>query len=128
MSDPWISNLASFHPAQDLQGEGSAPCGSPDMNIACLSESVEEFFILQTTSNTQTAVMRLSPGDATSSKKERHPNSDQTVLLIEGELEAELAGEVQKIGPGTSLIVPAGTPHRFVNRGGKLAIAFTVYA
>ena len=89
------------------------------MNIADLSQSVEEFFILQTTSNTQTAVMRLAPGDSTSSRMERHPHSDQTVLLIEGELEAELADEIQKIAPGTSLIVPAGRPHRFVNRSGK---------
>ena len=98
------------------------------MNLAHLSQSVEDFFILQTTPNTQTAVMRLGPGDSTSSKMESHPHSDQTVLLIEGELEAELDDEVQHIGPGVSLIVPAGTPHRFVNRGGKLAVAFTVYA
>jgi quercetin dioxygenase-like cupin family protein len=98
------------------------------MNVAYLSQPVEEFFILQTTTNTQTAVMRLALGDATSPKEERHPHSDQTVLLIEGELDAELAGEVQKVAPGTSLIVPAGTPHRFVNRSGKLAVAFTVYA
>lgn len=98
------------------------------MNLAHLSQSVEDFFVLQTTRNTQTAVMRLSPGAATSKRMETHSDSDQTVLLIEGELEAFVADGVKTIDAGTCLIVPAGTPHRFLNRSGQLAVAFTVYS
>ena len=63
------------------------------MNIADISESPEEFHLLETTGRTQTATMTLKPGAATSDELEVHPHSDQVVLILEGELVAEVGDE-----------------------------------
>lgn len=98
------------------------------MNIANIRESDAEFHILETTGRTQTATMRLKEGAATSDQLEAHPHSDQTVVVLEGEFEAEVGDESTTLRQGQSLIVPAGVKHRFRNGGSKPAFAFTVYA
>ena len=97
------------------------------MNIANIRESARDFHILQTTSRLQTATMLLQHGEETSDKLEVHPDSDQMVLLLEGELIAVVGAEKQPLGTGQSLIVPAGTPHRFYNATDATAVAITVY-
>ena len=98
------------------------------MNIADIRESSEDFHLLETTGRTQTATMTLKPGDSTSDKFESHPHSDQTVVVLDGELIAEVGDERETLRSGQSLIVPAGVKHRFVNDAKKTAFAFTVYA
>jgi mannose-6-phosphate isomerase-like protein (cupin superfamily) len=97
------------------------------MNIADIRASSEEFHLLETTGRTQTATMTLNPGAATSDKLEHHPHSDQVVLVLEGELAAEVGEERTLLKTGQSLIVPASVPHRFKNDGLRRAFAFTVY-
>jgi mannose-6-phosphate isomerase-like protein (cupin superfamily) len=97
------------------------------MNLAHIRESSRDFHLLQTTDRLQTATMLLKPGEATSDKLEVHDDSDQIVLLLEGRLLAILGGEQKIIEPGESIIVPAGTPHRFCNESDERAFAFTVY-
>jgi len=42
-----------------------------------------------------------------------HPHSDELFLVVEGELEIELAdGRLLRLGPWQSAVVPAGTVHR----------------
>ena len=98
------------------------------MNIANIRESSEEFHLLETTGRTQTATMTLRPGDATSDKMEAHPHSDQTVVMLQGQLVAEVGEECEVLKSGESLIIPAGVKHRFHNDADETAFAFTVYA
>ena len=88
----------------------------------------EWFKVLQTTPRTQTAVMKLGPGQATGDEAEAHKSSDQVLLLVEGELAAEIAGTRSRIKAGDVVVIPPRTKHRFVNRGGVPATAFSVYS
>jgi mannose-6-phosphate isomerase-like protein (cupin superfamily) len=97
------------------------------MNLSHIRESSREFHVLQTTGRLQTASILLRAGKATSDKPEIHEDSDQMVLVLEGRLLAIIGSERQTIEPGESVIVPAGTPHRFCNESGERAFAFTVY-
>src|SRR5436190_16799190 len=98
------------------------------MNIANIRESSEEFHLLETTGRTQTATITLGAGEATSEGFSMHPHSDQTVLVLNGEIEAEVGAELQTVHSGESVIIPAGVKHRFRNDGKQTAFAFTVYA
>lgn len=98
------------------------------MNLADIFQCREEFMILQTTRRTQTAMMRLAAGQASSDRMSVHPDSDQVVLLLEGRLIAEVGGEQRLLTPGNSLVIPAGTQHRLTNTGPKPVFAFTTYS
>lgn len=98
------------------------------MNLANLGQSSDFFEVLQTTDRSQTAVMTLGPGGASSGEPNIHPKSDQVVLLVEGELTAEIGGEKRRMRAGDIVIVPAGTPHKFTNSGSAEAKAFSTYA
>jgi mannose-6-phosphate isomerase-like protein (cupin superfamily) len=99
------------------------------MNVVDISGAWNDFKILQTTPRVQTAVMRLKAGEASGPEKESHESSDQVVLVMEGELTAQLADEDDRELPaGSSLIIPTDTPHRLVNRGKTQALVYTCYA
>lgn len=89
---------------------------------------LEKFFALQAQPCSQTGVIRLEKGGASSESPDCDSDRDQTVLLIEGELLVELGNAGQRIHPGTPLTVPAGVKHRFVNLGEQPALAFTVFS
>jgi mannose-6-phosphate isomerase-like protein (cupin superfamily) len=93
-----------------------------------LHAAQEWFEVLQTTDRSQTAVMNLAPGDSSGDDPESHPGSDQILLVVEGEVMAEIAEEKAKLRKGDVGIVPAGTPHRFANDSEKSASTFSVYA
>jgi quercetin dioxygenase-like cupin family protein len=59
------------------------------LNRANLRDAAEWFHVLQTTKVTQTAVMTLAPGQSTGDEAEAHAESEQTLLLIDGELRGE---------------------------------------
>ncbi|SRR5260221_11309820 len=98
------------------------------MNIANIRESSEDFHLLETTGRTQTATITLKPGEATSEGFSAHPHSDQTVVVLDGELVAEVGREHDVLRTGQSLIIPAGAKHRLRNEANETAFAFTVYA
>jgi mannose-6-phosphate isomerase-like protein (cupin superfamily) len=98
------------------------------MNITAIHQSAKDFQILETTGRTQTATMTLKPGEASGDGMNSHPHSDQTVLVLEGELVAEVGEERAVLQSGQSLIVPAGVKHRFTNKSKAKAFAFTLYA
>jgi mannose-6-phosphate isomerase-like protein (cupin superfamily) len=64
------------------------------MNVSNIYHAREWFEVLQTTNQSQTAVMRLEPGEPTGKEAESHKHSQQLLLLIEGELLADLDGEI----------------------------------
>lgn len=98
------------------------------MNLANLQQSAGSFTILQTTPLSQTAVIALPAGESTSEKPNVHEQSDQVMLILEGQCLAEIAGEQRQVNEGDIVIVPAGTPHKFTNSGSSLVRAFSTYA
>jgi mannose-6-phosphate isomerase-like protein (cupin superfamily) len=49
------------------------------------------------------------------------------LLVVEGEVRAEVEGEQRLLKAGDVCIVPAGTKHRFENAGRGRALTFNVY-
>lgn len=97
-----------------------------------ISENVHQFGdwfeIMTETSRSQVAMMRLDAGKASGDHPESHPRSDQILLVLEGEVEGEIAAERRVLKKGEFVLIAAGTPHRFVNKGPKTALTFNVYA
>jgi mannose-6-phosphate isomerase-like protein (cupin superfamily) len=98
------------------------------VNVSNIDSAKEWFEVLQTTERSQTAMMTLKPGDATSSKTEAHEKSDQVLLMLDGELNGEIGDERPSLKKGDVIVIRAGTKHRFVNRGSKSAVTFNVYS
>ena len=51
-----------------------------------------------------------------------HPDTEEAMVIVEGELEAVLGDEVVTLGPGDTVLAPAGVKHGFVNRSGAKAV------
>ena len=45
-----------------------------------------------------------------------HPDTEEAMVIVEGNLEAILGDEVVTLGPGDTVLAPAGVKHGFVNR------------
>lgn len=97
------------------------------MKVSRLDESTSEIHLLETTPRVQTATMLLRHGEESGPTPEAHEGSDQVVLVIQGQVEAEVGGESLTLFAGESLIVPAGTLHRFHNASREAVLVFTVY-
>jgi|SRR6266404_5134480 len=98
------------------------------MDVTNIEKAKDWFEVLQTAERSQTAMMTLAPGDATSDKAEAHAKSDQVLLILEGELAGEVGDRHPNLKKGDVIIIPAGVKHRFVNRARKPAITFNVYS
>jgi mannose-6-phosphate isomerase-like protein (cupin superfamily) len=98
------------------------------MKIARISERNGFFEVLETTRLSQSATMVLGPGESSSEELNTHPNSDQTLVVLQGKLTAEIGSEKGEIHPGDAVTVPAGTPHRFTNPGPGKTVSFSVYS
>jgi mannose-6-phosphate isomerase-like protein (cupin superfamily) len=99
------------------------------MNLANIRDGRGSFFkVLQTSRKTQTAMMTLAPGKSSGPRGNEHPKSEQTLLVLEGELLAEIGREKTTLRKGDAVIVPPGAEHRFINHGGSPAVTFNVYA
>jgi mannose-6-phosphate isomerase-like protein (cupin superfamily) len=72
--------------------------------------------------------MKLAPGQASGDEPEAHKASDQVLLLIEGELAAEIAGVRSGMKAGDVVVIPPRTKHRFTNPGNVPAFTFSVYS
>lgn len=48
-------------------------------------------------------------------------STDELVVVLEGELEFEIAGETHRPAPGKELFIPRGAHHSVRNIGGKTA-------
>jgi mannose-6-phosphate isomerase-like protein (cupin superfamily) len=98
------------------------------MNIKNIREAIDWFEVLQTTKRTQTAVMTLKPDKSSGSEPEAHKKSDQVLLVLDGEVEGEIANETVTLRGGDVVVIPAGTRHKFSNRGSADAITFNTYS
>jgi len=59
--------------------------------------------------------------------KHYHPNSDEVLFLIEGELDHSLGDAVFHLTPGMSIHIPEGVPHDAANRGPSTARMVVAY-
>ena len=56
-----------------------------------------------------------------------HPDTEEAMVIVEGELEAALGDEVVTLGPGDTVLAPAGVKHGFVNRSGVKAVLLAAF-
>ena len=98
------------------------------MFLTNLQSASDVFEVLQTTDRSQTAIMNLEPGDASGEEMESHDESDQVLLVIEGEVLAEVGQERARMRQGDVVVIPAGVPHRFRADENTPARTFSVYA
>jgi mannose-6-phosphate isomerase-like protein (cupin superfamily) len=94
------------------------------MNVANIRQATSWF---QTTDRTQTAIMTLAPGQSSDDQRSVHRKSDQVVIVLDGEMDAEVADEKQIVRKGDVVIVPAGTEHKFTNNAKEPCVSFSVY-
>jgi mannose-6-phosphate isomerase-like protein (cupin superfamily) len=98
------------------------------MNVTNIQDAESWFQVLHTTRQSQSAVMTLKPHGESSEDLNVHEKSDQVVLVVDGEIEAEIGGTKRKLKTGDTCIIPAGTPHRLTNPGIRQAVTFNVYS
>jgi len=98
------------------------------MSATNVHDSKSWFDVLETAKRCQTAVMTLGPGEESGPKQNEHPDSEQVLYVIEGELEAEIGERRFTLRAGDSVIVGTQIPHRFSNRSDRPALTFNVYA
>lgn len=96
--------------------------------VANLSDAKEWFAVLRTGEKVQAAVMKLESGQSSGEKAEAHAGCEQVILVVEGEVEADLEGEKSSMGPGDFLLVRAGVRHRFTNKRSRPAVTFNTYS
>ena len=98
------------------------------MDVRNLNDARSWFEVLQTEPQAQTAVMKLEPGGASGETLNSHAQSAQVLLVVEGEVEAEVGGDQQTLHVGDVVVIPPGVPHRFRNRSAAPVLTFNVYA
>src|SRR5256886_16228785 len=97
------------------------------MNVKNIREASDWFEVLQTTKRTQTAVMILKPGKSSGGEPEGHKKSDQVLLVLDGEVEGEIADETVTLREGDVIVISAGTRPKFINQGSGGAVTFNTY-
>jgi mannose-6-phosphate isomerase-like protein (cupin superfamily) len=97
------------------------------MAVVNVRESESWFSVTQTAELSHTAVMSIGPGESSGPKENEHPQSEQVLYVIEGELHAEIGERSFTMRAGDSTIVRRDVPHRFTNRGRQPALTFNVY-
>jgi mannose-6-phosphate isomerase-like protein (cupin superfamily) len=98
------------------------------MNVTNIDEAKDWFEVLQTSELSKTAIMTLAPGKSSGERAEVHEDSDQVLLILEGELTGEVGAEHLSLKKGDVIIIPAGVKHRFTNRSQMPAVTFNVYS
>ena len=98
------------------------------MKLRNVGEATGWFEILQTTRRTQTAIMTLKPGRSSGGEQEAHKDSDQVLLVLQGEMEGEMGESRIRLAQGDVIVIPAGTKHKFTNHGAADAVTFNTYS
>ena len=96
--------------------------------VANIAHAKSSFAVLETSDHCQSAVMRLEPGASSGPMGNEHPQSEQVLLVIEGEVLAEIGDARSVLRRGDVVIVPRRVAHRFTNETQKQAVTFNVYA
>ena len=98
------------------------------MKLTHIFEAGSGFKVLETTERSQTGLLTLDEGEASNDDPSVHKDSDQVLVVLQGEVTAEIADETEVMKVGDAVVVPAKTPHKFINKGRERAVTFSVYA
>ena len=71
-------------------------------------------------------VVNLEPGKG--HDIHTHPDSDEILYFISGDVEQTVAGETKEVGPGEMIYIPAGVEHGTTNTGWETLQLLAVYA
>ena len=55
------------------------------------------------------------------------PDTEEAMVIVEGQLEAVLGIEVINLGPGDTALAPVGVKHGFINRSGAKAVSLASF-
>jgi len=84
--------------------------------------------VLQTSDRSQTAVMTLEPDRGAVKRSTNIRASEQILLVLEGEVVAEIGEQRDVLHAGDVVIVPPGAVRRFGNESSKSSVVtFNVY-
>ncbi len=75
--------------------------------------------------NCQIVMMNIEAGDDIG--EETH-DADQTTFFVSGEGQAVLDGHSTKVTANHMVVIPKGTKHNIINKGGEALKLFTVYS
>ena len=81
---------------------------------------------LQTDSRMTFGFVQIKPG--VKNPKHLHPNCDEVLYLLEGELEHSLGEERFRLRPGMAIHIPAGVSHDAINLGQGVARMVVAYS
>ena len=98
------------------------------MKVKNIGDADDWFSVLQTSKKTQSAVMTLKPGQSSGEKAEAHKDSEQVLIVLEGEVFAEVEGETRNLKTGDVILIPAGVKHKFTNKSQKKVVTFNTYS
>ncbi len=66
-------------------------------------------------------VARFAPGGSTGDEPYTHGDSEELLVVVEGEVHVELDGDVHRLAAGDSVQYRSSTPHRVSNEGSETA-------
>lgn len=87
----------------------------------------EGFHVIARSGRSQAATMMLG-GGSTGGPDNRHPGSDQWLLVLSGSGEATVGGEKVYLEPDALLLIEAGETHEIANTGEDPLRTFNIYA
>ena len=98
------------------------------MDVKNIRDAKEWFSVLQTSKKAQTAVMALKPGQSSGDEAEAHEDSEQVLIVLEGEVFAEVEDKTKTLKKWDLILIPAGTKHKFTNKSKAEVITFNTYS
>ena len=88
----------------------------------------DQFFtVLYSTPHTQIATMVLEPGQESGELGTDHPQADQVLFLLQGQVQATVGDESFLMEEGDSVVIQAGERHQIVGAGDRAAKTLNVY-
>ena len=57
-----------------------------------------------------------------------HPNCDEVVYVLAGEVEHTLGDQSTRLGPGDLIVMPRGAPHRLINTSDAACTTYIVFS
>ena len=69
----------------------------------------------------EVVVARFEPGGSTGDEPYTHGDSEELLLVVEGEVHVQLGTEIHELGTGDSVHYQSSTPHRVSNPGDETA-------
>lgn len=72
--------------------------------------------------------MVLKPGQISGPYGNEHPDSDQILIVLDGEAHARVENESQMLGPGDVLVIEAGEKHQISCPGPTTLSTLNIYS